>query len=273
MASPVRMRRLDLAAETPESARIAIRSLLESEPAGTRKVYAALAHKVWSLMVERRLDAEIRDWHVLLENVRAFIRPKDEAGAERITALADLVRESISFANANPVPDIARRPVARSILDLLLGHEGPIPRMDLLAASGIKTSHLTNVLTQLAARGLIDRIDRGKNVEVALTPLGRQVARGEDPAATAPVQEKTVYDRIRLEKMHVRATDPICRIAVTHPQRPANDAVRMFDDPLRWVFNQDGLILGAGVIGADTPHAPRMVSYTRSVPLLQTAAS
>lgn len=272
MASPVRMRRLDLAVETPDGARIAIRNLLEAEPAGTRKVYAALAHKVWSLIVERRFDAEIRDWHGLLENVRAFIRSRDDAGAERITALADLIRESISFADANPVPDIAKRPVARSILDLLIKQEEPILRMDLMAALGIKTTHLSNILTQLAAHGLIDRIERGKHVEVALTPLGRRVARGEDSAAVAPSQERKLYDLVLLEKMQPRPLDLCARIKVPTPQHPVNDPVRTFGKVLWMRHTPEESTFSTGVVVMDPTFSHETVSYGRSLPSLQSAA-
>jgi len=180
MVALIQEESLDFADALPAAARAAIRQLLERDPRGTRKVYAALAHKVWSLLIDRRLDDELRDWHALLTGVRAKIRSGDGAAAERMTALADLLRESISLADVSPARTMAARPQARRILDHLLAaaRSGYVPRRELLDTLDIGGSHLSNLLTQLAAQNLVERRGNGKEAEFRLTEFGRQILKG-----------------------------------------------------------------------------------------------
>ncbi|MEG8021339.1 hypothetical protein [Sphingomonas aerolata] len=172
MVALVRSRPLDFGAALPEAAREAIRGLLATDPRATRRVYSALARKVWSLLVERRFDAEIRDWHALLHGVKVHIRSSDAVAAERLTALADLLRESISLAETSPAREVATRPRARRILELLQKNDSFVPRRVLMEMLGLKSSHLSNIVTQLVVHGLINRRENGKEAEFRITPLG-----------------------------------------------------------------------------------------------------
>lgn len=181
MAALVDTGSLDLAGESPGKAREAIKALLAAEPGAGRKVYAALAHKVWSLLVERNFDAELRDWHHLVLRAQTRVRGEDSVAAERMTVLADFLSESISFAESSPVHEMARRPQAWRILSHLASFGGFVARRDLLDALGLKSSHLSNVLTQLLAHGLVERQGRGREAEYAITALGRKAIGAELP--------------------------------------------------------------------------------------------
>jgi predicted transcriptional regulator len=191
MAAVVRSQALDFAADLPDAARKAIAALLVEEPKGARRVYAALARKVWSLLVERRFDDEIRDWHDLLHGVKAHIRGSDDAAAERLAALADLLRESISLAQTSPAREVADRPRARRILEILHGARGFVARRALQDELAIGSSHLSNVLTQLLAHDLVDRRDKGKEAEFRITALGRQLI-GADGVREESAREREV---------------------------------------------------------------------------------
>lgn len=106
-----RNRRLDFHGADAETARLEIKEALVKEPTGTRKLYAALAHKTWVLIIQNAPSGELRDWHCLMMACKAFIRECDPEAAERISALADLLRESISswetFGLGNRVPVIS----------------------------------------------------------------------------------------------------------------------------------------------------------------------
>ncbi len=183
MAVLNRRMRLDFSADGPSEARATIRDTLQVEPQSTRKVYAALAHKVWTLLIDRRFDDEIRDWHSVLQGVRGAIALRDQTAAERIVALSDLITESISFGETSSARQLAERPQARRILNML-GQTGDfVPRRRLLADLGIKSAHLSNVLTQLSAHSLIARRDRGKEAEFWLTQHGRELI-GADAVGT-----------------------------------------------------------------------------------------
>lgn len=192
MVALTEARGLDFAAASPDAARAAIRAALADEPKAARRVYAALAYKVWSLLVERRFDAEIRDWHALLHQVKTHIRNEDMAAAERVTALADLLRESISLSETSPAREVARRPNARRILEMLAKEDGLVPRRKLLDALGLRSANLSNVLTLLLAHNLIERRDKGKEAEFRLTRFGRQMLESEKkPTAKSATQDLT----------------------------------------------------------------------------------
>lgn len=196
MAALVRTKSLDLGDALPDAARAAIRQLLADDPRASRRVYAALARKIWSLLIERRFDPEIRDWHSLLNAVKAKVRSDDAAAAERITALADLLHESINLAEISPAREMAERPRARAVLEQLAQGSGFVRRRVLLQSLGIGSSNLTNVLTQLAAHSLVERRGNGKEAEFRLTRLGRELINGAANAVAAPAEANPLEQHI-----------------------------------------------------------------------------
>ncbi|AQR72908.1 hypothetical protein [Sphingomonas sp. LM7] len=214
MVALTQARGLDFAAASPEAARTAIREALADEPKAARRVYAALAYKVWSLLVERRFDAEIRDWHALLHQVKTHIRSEDMAAAERVTALADLLRESISLSETSPAREVARRPNARRILEMLAKEDGLVPRRKLLDALGLRSANLSNVLTLLLAHNLVERRDKGKEAEFRLTRFGRQMLESEEKptaksATQALVQDVDLLARLLGTDMHTPSRENV----------------------------------------------------------------
>lgn len=205
-------RKLDLSGTRPDEARAAIKQVLEEAPTSTMKVYASLAHKVWSLLVERRFDDEVRDWHGLLLGVKSKVRSKDAAAAERIAALVDLLRESISLAETSPAREVAKRPQARRILGLLDEQKKFVSRRVLMEKLALRSSYVSNVLTQLAAHDLIERREQGKEAEFRITRLGREMlgsAAADQPnlndnwkdvfgQASTPQRTKAVYREVQI---------------------------------------------------------------------------
>lgn len=196
MAALVRTKPLDLGDALPDAARVAIRQLLADDPRASRRVYAALARKIWSLLIERRFDPEIRDWHSLLNAVKAKVRSDDAAAAERITALADLLHESINLAEISPAREMAERPRARAVLEQLAQGSGFVRRRVLLQSLGIGSSNLTNVLTQLAAHSLVERRGNGKEAEFRLTRLGLELINGAASAVAVPAEANPLEQHI-----------------------------------------------------------------------------
>lgn len=194
-------RGLDFGGVLPSAARAVISDTLADDPSAGRRVYAALAHKVWSLLIERRFDAEIRDWHALLNQFKAHVRKVDAVSAERTTALADLLRESISLSEASPAREVAKRPNARRILEALYEDRGFVARRYLLDTLEMRSSNLSNVLTQLVAHNLVDRRERGKEAEFRLTRFGRQILLGEDLTLALPAAQSLADDLAKLERV------------------------------------------------------------------------
>lgn len=229
MAAITRSQTLDLAGDLPSEARAAIKSLLESEPNATRKVYAALALKVWSLLVERRFDDEIRDWHDLIRGVKARINETDDAAAERLTALGDLLRESISLAQTSPAREMANRPRARSILRALDKARAYVPRRKLLAELEIGGSHLSNILTQLVAHNLVDRRGVGKQAEFRITNLGRQLI-GADVVRSEGVADRASSTEMASSRLKNIEADLLRNLQAQAPLSEAGKSGLMVSD-------------------------------------------
>lgn len=216
---------LDFADTLPQAARQEIRELLAVDPRATREVYAALARKVWALLVEHRFDSELREWHDLLHRVRARVRSADGAAAERITALADLLRESISLAKTSPARSMAARPRARRILERLNSARNFVARQALKDELAIGSSNLSNILTQLVAHNLVVRRDKGKEAEFRITEFGRQVLLGESA---------TTHDhRALVERaIEIMASAQARRLEANAMKAPAN----VHQEDNLWIF-------------------------------------
>ena len=184
MAIQIRSTSLDFSDRAPNEARAEIKTLLDREPKSTRRVYAALAHKIWSLLIERRLDSEIRDWHVLLQAMRSYFSAHDEVAAERVVALSDLLRESIVLSETNSAADLAKRAHANRILNLLSERKDSVLKREIMEELNISGQNLSNVLTKLSGNDLIRRETRGKEAAFRLTRLGREII-GKEPEVDA----------------------------------------------------------------------------------------
>lgn len=90
------VRRYNFIGMTAVEARDDIRIGLGEAPSDARKVYAALAYRAWGMLVSNAPEGELRDWHCLISAVAVNIRHRDETAYQRLHAVNDLLRESIS---------------------------------------------------------------------------------------------------------------------------------------------------------------------------------
>jgi DNA-binding transcriptional ArsR family regulator len=177
-------KRLDLQTTDVTLARAAIAQLLKANPSSKNQIYAALVHLVWSLVAERRLEPEIRDWHDLIQRVKGRLVDDDRRMSERLGALADVLRESIHLADTMPATTAAASPRARRVMEAL-GTEF-IPRRKLLEVTGLGGSNLSNILTKLLVHNLVERRGEGKEGHYRLTPAGaKAIGRSTQSASTA----------------------------------------------------------------------------------------
>jgi DNA-binding transcriptional ArsR family regulator len=176
---------------------------------GARHAYAALCRWTWRIMVERRLDEELRSWHRLLLDAAAKLagsaaaavsRPRARARldpaavAERLRALADIVRLSVDAAAASVPAELSQRAHVREILSTLADSDGEhVERERIREALGLGDANLSRVLTLMTANGLVERLPRGKVASFRATQRGlalvaapdrkeRERARAEMPA-------------------------------------------------------------------------------------------
>lgn len=89
------IKRIDLSGLDPAESTLAVAAALSREPTATRKVYAALCHRVWQIGVsgEAKDRTTVKRWISQLEMIATVIRRKgtDPVAAHRIDALAEIL--------------------------------------------------------------------------------------------------------------------------------------------------------------------------------------
>lgn len=177
-------------------ARDLIWSAIDS-PAGVRDAYSALCRWTWRVMIENRLDGELRSWHRLVLDVAGklagappshdpYSRTRlqlDPAGAaERLKALGDLIRLSIEAAAASVPADLGRRAHVLEILRFLSERPGDyVEREAIRKATGLGEANLSRVLTLMVANGLVERLPRGKVASFRATRQGLAMIEASKP--------------------------------------------------------------------------------------------
>ena len=96
---------------------------------------------------------------------------KQSAAALKLTALSDLLYESIQFGEHEQLEQLVQRAHVRRIL-LLIRPRQALERQQLAAAMGLKDSNLSNVLGVMSSAGLINREQSGKWADFRLTRSG-----------------------------------------------------------------------------------------------------
>jgi predicted transcriptional regulator len=230
---------------SPPAARKLLRTMLRGEKPVVGAIYSAFARWTWRVLVERRLDEGLRDWHRLILDVAAALtslRRGDDAAAaiptpERFLALADLVRESISAAQAAVPTELLQRAHVAAILHALAGQSPAfIDRKAIAAAAGLKDANLSRILSLLAANGLVEREARGRAAAFKITRKGL-TATGlmSEPAESADSRtgrHKTSPSRrpVAAAEERAQASDSpnFIRLEVLRDQRPPRISVPSF---------------------------------------------
>lgn len=178
------------------AARDVVWRALDSQ-AGLREAYSALCRWTWRAMVERRLDDDLRSWHRLLldaagrlagaapaamPRTRARPRLDTAAAAERLRALADMVRLSIDAAAASIPAELGKRAHVLEILRFLTERVGEhVEREQIKRAVGLEDANLSRVLTLMTANSLVERLPLGRVASFRATQHGLALVAAPDP--------------------------------------------------------------------------------------------
>lgn len=178
---------------TPSAAASALREALKGEALSGEVIYRAFRSWTWRALTERRYDRELRAWLDLMRRTMAVLRKREPAAALKLSALGDLVVESIQFGEHDSVADILQRVHVRQMLLLLKA--GVQKRAVLARRLRLKDANLSRVLSLLLSAGLIERTAAGKEA------LFRLTRRGEDLAAQlpAPVAKPSIPVAVRVD--------------------------------------------------------------------------
>lgn len=158
---------------SPAQAQELIGHRLRDDPQDGDSVYRALRAWTWRSLTERRFDQELRGWWELMRTTSAWLRHADQAEcAERVSALTDLVYESIQVAEHETVEAILDRVHVRQALRA--ASSGWRPRQELRDQLGLKEANLSRLLALLQARGLMEKRQRGRLAFFRATQTARE---------------------------------------------------------------------------------------------------
>jgi predicted transcriptional regulator len=140
--------------------------------------YLALRAFAWKALDQRRRDPELREWDDLLGATATLMAQQGQpALAERLTALHELLSESVAVSETLAAQDITRRQHVAEVLDVLASKGGQANRSAIGAQLSLGQANLTRVLNLMLAAGLIERTSLGKEAVFSLSRNGLDAQR------------------------------------------------------------------------------------------------
>ncbi len=162
---------------SPARAREALLAVFgRPSPELLQDAYLALRAWAWKALDQRRRGPELREWGDILRAAASLMaRHGQPALAERLTALHELVDESIAVGETLAAHDITRRQHVAEVLDFLAGNGGQATRGAIGARTSLGQADLTRVLNLMAAAGLVERSMPGGEAVFRLSRTGLEV--------------------------------------------------------------------------------------------------
>jgi hypothetical protein len=164
---------------SPAQAREALLgSFGQPTPTLLRDTYLALRAWVWKALDQRRRDPELRDWNDILGAVSSLMAKHGQPSlGERLSALHELISESIASGERHQALDVTRRQHVTQALAFLAESGGNANRSAIGARLGLAQANLTRVLNLMLEASLIERTTLGKEALFALSRTGMAAAR------------------------------------------------------------------------------------------------
>lgn len=163
-----------------------LREALDAGSIGSSSIYAALRSWTWKALLGRRFDEEMEAWFRLLRNTAAQLHRRDDKAGFYVEALMHLVDESLRYGAANKRELMMGRSHMGELLDLVRHHNGRAGRSLIESKMGLKTSRLSQILTEMTVAGALNREQDGKHATFVLTDEGRALLETWVPTARQP---------------------------------------------------------------------------------------
>jgi DNA-binding MarR family transcriptional regulator len=175
MAQGVTLNGIASADASPAQAREVLLAIFgQPTPDVLRDVYLALRAWVWKALDQRRRDPDLRAWNDILGAASSLMAQNGQPSlGERITALHELLSESISVGETLGAVDVTQRQHVAEALDFLAESDGQANRSAIGERLCLGQANLTRVLNLMSAAGLIERTTLGKEAIFALSRAGR----------------------------------------------------------------------------------------------------
>ncbi len=164
---------------SPAQAREALLAVFgQPSPELLQDAYLALRAWAWKALDQRRRDPELREWDDILCAAASLMAQHGQpALAERLTALHELVSESIAVGETLAAHDITGRQHVAEVLNFLASNGGQANRGAIGAHISLGQANLTRVLNLMTAAGLIERSMLGREAVFRLSRSGLEVPR------------------------------------------------------------------------------------------------
>lgn len=173
---------------SPAEARETLLAILgQPSEALLQDAYLALRAFVWKVLDQRRRDPGLREWDdILCAAATLMAQHGQPALAERLTALHELLSESIAVGETFAVQDVTRRQHVAEVLEFLASRGGEASRSAIGGQLGLGQANLTRVLNLISAAGLIERTTLGKEAVFSLSRQGHVAQRRRPRPALPP---------------------------------------------------------------------------------------
>jgi len=178
----------------PSEALVRLRALLAEArgPAvaeAAETAYETLRSVVWQHVSSRSGGDEPRAWADVVLRIRQSLRHAGSPVAERLTVLYDMLDQTVRYRELADVRGAATGHNVDAILAHLKAHGGTSSRAAIAEATGLRSSNLSRILSNMCADGLVDRATRGREVDVSLAAEGRRrVGRIEEVHPRMPAE-------------------------------------------------------------------------------------
>jgi predicted transcriptional regulator len=150
----------------------------QPSPELLQDAYLALRAFAWKALDQRRRDPELREWDDLLCAAATLMAQHGQpALAERLTALHELLSESVAVSETLAAQDITRRQHVAEVLDILASKGGQANRSAIGAQLSLGQANLTRVLNLMSTAGLVERTTLGKEAVFRLSRSGLDAQR------------------------------------------------------------------------------------------------
>lgn len=167
----------------PSHALTGIRAALRSRDEETdRALFESLRSATWKLLTSQIYGGEVRQWYDLILQVCAYYVERNVALEAKLTALSELLMESIRFGEVHPADEVTSRQHVLDILraiDSLDRDKTGARRTDVLETTGLKQSNLSRILATMQSLGLVIKKMRGREAVLFLTARGKSSLNGD----------------------------------------------------------------------------------------------
>lgn len=203
--------------------------LLASEDGAlAEKMYEALRGLVWNVVSSREGGDQLNAWTDVVLKIRQLLRTKASPIAERFTVLADFLDQSLRFSKLHPASELLARKHVRTVLEVLLAHQGTVTRAKIAERVGLRDANMSRVLANLASAGWIKRRTEGREVVVSLTEEGKAQARTALPKAAAAAAANPFSTPAAIEVMQTLWDKTGCAAAVSDNEKGLLSCDRKF---------------------------------------------